>query len=91
MAGGFWLRFWNTNSIKKCIQQLNRKGSPAVLFIHNWEIDPLTPEIDLGHVKNFVTYHNITKSLQKIKDVLSSFEFTSVKDYLENTDTEKIH
>jgi len=82
MAGGFWLRFWNTSLIRRCIKKINEKGHPTVLFIHSWELDPETPKFDLGYVKNFVTYYNLSNSVKKIKYLFKNFRFTSFEEYI---------
>ncbi|XHH08714.1 MAG: polysaccharide deacetylase family protein [Candidatus Bathyarchaeia archaeon] len=86
IAGGFWLRFWSNHLIKKGIKKLNAAGMPAVLFLHNWELDPETPKIRLPLLKNFVTYHHFSKTKEKLVSLMTDNALTSVKDYINSSD-----
>jgi len=83
VAGGFWLRLWNIGLIKRGIERMNRKGYPAVLYIHNWELDPETPKLKLNFYKSFITYHNLDKTRTFLEQLLDGFRFTSIRDYIE--------
>jgi polysaccharide deacetylase family protein (PEP-CTERM system associated) len=82
LAGGFYLRFFPLRLIKKSIKKANEDGRPAVLFVHTWELNPKTPKLKLGPYRGFVTYHNLEKTAQKLDQLLSQFEFTSVRNYM---------
>lgn len=84
VAGGFYLRFFPASLVARAIKKLNRQGFPAVIFFHNWELDPETPRLRLGLYKYFVTYHKLRETPKKLKHLLSKFEFISVRDYIEN-------
>jgi len=86
IAGGFWLRFWDIKIIEKGIVSLNRKEVPAVVYVHNWELDPETPRLKLNLYGSFVTYFNIRKTLKRLKRLLQKFEFTNFDEYLGNLD-----
>ncbi|RLG15540.1 hypothetical protein DRN63_05215 [Nanoarchaeota archaeon] len=82
IAGGFWLRFLNVRVIKRGIQKMNERGLPAVLYVHNWELDPGTPRLRLNPYKSFVTYHGIEKTEKLLKCLLREFHFSSFADYI---------
>jgi hypothetical protein len=82
IAGGFWLRAWNLNMVKHGIKKMNKNGLPAVIFVHNWELDPKTPKLGLPILKNFITYHNLAKTMEKMLSLIKEFTFTSFTDYL---------
>jgi len=84
ISGGFWLRLWNIELMKKLIRKLNEKGFPAILYIHSWELDSRVPKLKLNPYKSFVTYHNIRKAIEKTKSLLQNFQFTSFREYLES-------
>jgi polysaccharide deacetylase family protein (PEP-CTERM system associated) len=84
VAGGFYLRFFPVNLLAKAIKRLNSQGVPATIFFHNWELDPQTPRLELGFFKYFVTYYNLKSTLKKLQRLLSSFQFTSVKEFMES-------
>jgi len=82
-GGGFYLRLLPPSVIKKAVDKMNKRGFPAVLSFHTWEVDPDTPRLRLGLVKSFITYYNLNATRKKLKFLLSKFQFVSFKDYLE--------
>lgn len=85
MAGGFYLRLFPFNMLFRAVKKQNRKGFPAVIYLHTWELDPETPKLKLGLYKSFVTYHNMEKTGARLKHLLSRLEFTSIRNYMEET------
>ena len=86
MAGGFYLRLFPFNMLFRAVKKQNRKGFPAVIYLHNWELDPETPKLKLGLYKSFVTYHNLAKTVELLKSLLREFQFTSFAEYLKETE-----
>ncbi|MEW6110131.1 MAG: XrtA system polysaccharide deacetylase [Nitrospirota bacterium] len=79
VAGGGYLRLFPVWFIKKAIQSLNsREGKPAVLYFHPWEIDHEQPRIKAGLKSTFRHYVNLKKNPDKIRTLLSSFDFTTM-------------
>lgn len=85
-AGSFYLRTI-PNIVRRAIKDLNRKGFPAVVYVHNWDLDPETPQLKLGLYKSFVTYHNHGKTENFLKKLLCEFQFTSFAEYIKETQT----
>lgn len=83
-AGGFYLRFFSPAFVSKAIRKANKRGFPAVMFFHNWELDPKMPRMKLGFYKEFVTYHKLGQTKQKLEYLLSRFDFSSIEDYMKN-------
>lgn len=82
-AGGFYLRTLPLKIIKNAIRSYEKKGFPAAFYIHSWEITPeLMPKIQLPIKENFVTYHNLGKTPDRLEEILKIFEFTSFYRYL---------
>jgi len=84
IAGGLWLRLWNLGLIKRGIRKINDKGFPAVIYIHNWELDEKTPKINTGILGGFQVYHNLNKAKQKLAFLLSEFKFTNFSTYIKD-------
>lgn len=82
VAGGFYLRFFSVSLIARAIRKLNRQGFPAVIFFHNWELDPETPRLKLGLYKYFVTYHKLKETRSKLEILLSQFKFIGIAEYM---------
>lgn len=85
VAGGFWLRLLGVNMLKKGVEKVNKTGSPAVVYIHNWELDIPTYRLKLNPHKAFITYHNIEKTRGFLEKLLNGFHFTSFSEYLNGT------
>jgi len=82
-AGGFYLRLLPLQIFDRAIRKMNKKGFPAVLTIHPWELDDDTPRLGLGPFKSFVTYYNLKATKRKLKSILSRFEFVSFRDWID--------
>jgi hypothetical protein len=85
VAGGFWLRLWNLNLIKRGIRKINEKGFPAVIYVHNWELDEEAPKIDAGILGRFQAYHKLNEARQKLVSLLSEFHFINFITYIRDT------
>jgi polysaccharide deacetylase family protein (PEP-CTERM system associated) len=84
-GGGFYLRFLPNKTIKNTIQNLEKRNIPATFYIHSWELTPeFMPKIDLPIKENFITFHNITKSFERIENILQEFKFTSFEKFFQN-------
>lgn len=83
VAGGFYLRLLPAKLVQRAIKKSNKNGNPAVLYCHTWELNPETPKLKLGLYKSFVTYHNLKETNAKLGEILSKFQFTSIKNYME--------
>jgi len=82
IAGGFYLRISPPTLVRASIARLNARGIPAVVYVHNWELDPGTPKLRLSPFRSFVTYYNLENTGRRLKAILSDFCFTSFKDYM---------
>lgn len=81
VAGGFYLRLFPYWFTKGSIKRINKKGKPAVVYLHPWEIDPEQPNLP-----DFKWYHyyNLSTTETKIKQLLKDFRFTSIKNWLQD-------
>ena len=83
-GGGFYLRFLPTKIIMNAIKKYEKQEIPATFYIHSWELTPeLMPKISLPFKENFITFHNIDKSYQKMENILEQFEFTSFEKFFQ--------
>jgi len=84
-AGGFYLRTLPLYMIKNAIKNYEKEHMPACFYVHSWELTPeLMPRIPLSPKNNFITYHNIEKTVPKLDQLLSNFNFTSFQKYIDN-------
>lgn len=82
ISGGFYLRLLPDLIIKAGIKNRNKKGFPAMIYIHPWETYPKTPRIRHGLISDFINYHGIDSALDKLESLLISFKFRPVKSIL---------
>jgi len=81
-GGGFYLRTLPLKIIKNAIKAYEKKEIPASFYIHSWELTPeFMPRIELSKKDNFITYHNIEKTYEKMEEIIREFKFTSFTNY----------
>jgi len=80
IAGGFYLRFFPYKLISYGIKKINKKGFPAVCYIHPWEFDLNHPRINSIVWYN---YYRLNATEKKFKKLLRDFKFTSIRDWIE--------
>ena len=82
-CGGFYLRTLPLKIIERAINSNNNKGIPASFYIHSWELTPeFMPRIPLSFMDNFITYHNLGKTLSRIDKIIKKFKFTSFSRFI---------
>tara|TARA_B100001540_G_scaffold101752_1_gene91678 strand:+ start:933 stop:1775 length:843 start_codon:yes stop_codon:yes gene_type:complete len=85
-AGGFYIRTLPEKIIKNAISNYENQNIPATFYVHSWELTPeFIPKIKLPVKENFITFHNIEKTFQKINKIINEFEFTSFSKFLSKT------
>jgi polysaccharide deacetylase family protein (PEP-CTERM system associated) len=84
VAGGGYLRhspYWYTRQV---IRSLNKRGRPALVYIHPWELDPDPPRVEgLSAVQKFRTYGSTSLLTHKLNSILRDFQFTTMIEYLD--------
>lgn len=82
IAGGFYLRLLPLYFLRNAIKMINR-SSPAVIYLHPWEMNPDTPVVPLPLISRFITYYGIKYTNNKLKNLLQNFSFAPIKEVLE--------
>jgi polysaccharide deacetylase family protein (PEP-CTERM system associated) len=81
-GGGFYVRTLPEKIVENAIKDYEKNNIPATFYIHSWELTPEhMPRIKLSTKDNFITYHNLEKTLSKMSKILEKFEFTSFNRY----------
>jgi len=81
-GGGFYVRTLPEKIVENTIKDYEKNNIPATFYIHSWELTPeYMPKIRLSAKDNFITYHNLEKTLSKMSKILEKFEFTSFNRY----------
>jgi len=81
-SGGGYFRIFPYAYTKFGIGQCNKKGRPAVFYLHPWEIDPGQPRIEVPFLKKMRHYINLDKTEDRLKRLLKDFQFTAIKEVL---------
>ncbi len=85
-SGGFYFRVFPGLFIEYAIRRANRRGQPAVIYLHPREIDPGERRLTLPAKESFIHYHGLAGARAKLVSLLRNFRFTSVIDYLRTID-----
>jgi polysaccharide deacetylase family protein (PEP-CTERM system associated) len=80
IGGGWGLRIFPYQSIRKRILQHNREGHRGVIFCHPSDFDSQTPSIPLPWVKRFVCYGRIKTTEERMIRLFDDFEFGTIKE-----------
>lgn len=80
VAGGGYLRLYPFAITCRAIEWLNRRrGQPAIVYLHPWELDPEQPRIRAG-VGNTVRHRmNLHRTEQRLEELCKRFEFGPVR------------
>jgi len=82
IGGGWGLRIFPYQTIRRRIEHLNRLGYSILIFCHPSDFDPHPPKIALPWIKRFVCYGKIRTTEERMIRLLNDFEFTAVKEIL---------
>lgn len=72
---GWALRMSSPRRILRAIDDANRRGRPAVLTIHPWEIDPDPPRVSLPWRLRFAHYFRLEGFAGRLRAVLRDGRF----------------
>jgi polysaccharide deacetylase family protein (PEP-CTERM system associated) len=88
-GGGGYFRLYPFSFTKLFLIITNKKGVPGVFYLHPYEMGKLVPKLDgIGLLRTFRTYYGITRTKDKLKKMLSAFEFVTAINYI-RTEWEK--
>jgi polysaccharide deacetylase family protein (PEP-CTERM system associated) len=83
-GGGGYFRMIPYLPWRAGVRSILGSGAPYVFYIHPWEIDPGQPRVDgLGRVSRFRHYLNLNRSEDRLRALVSDFQWTTVKSVLD--------
>jgi polysaccharide deacetylase family protein (PEP-CTERM system associated) len=83
VAGGGYLRLYPFALTCRAIQWLNRKrGLPAIVYLHPWELDPDQPRIHGGLCNTFRHRVNLDRTEQRLDELCRRFELVPIRNVL---------
>ena len=83
VAGGGYLRFYPFPFTCQAIDWLNRRrGQPAIVYLHPWELDPEQPRIRAG-IGNTVRHRmNLHRTATRLEELCKRFELAPIRTVL---------
>jgi polysaccharide deacetylase family protein (PEP-CTERM system associated) len=82
IGGGAYLRFLGKRFMVNSIINMNKRGWPATIYIHPWEIECYVPETYFNPATKFITFHNVGKPKEQLEDLFKTFKFVSIRDFV---------
>ena len=74
-AGGAYLRLLPSGLSRMAIRNCQRRGVPATIYVHTWEVDPDQPRLDVGWLTRIRHYGGIEHTADRLRRLLAEFRF----------------
>jgi polysaccharide deacetylase family protein (PEP-CTERM system associated) len=89
ISGGGYFRLFPYPVVKSALTRINEKEQkPFIFYMHPWEIDSDQPRIQGLKLKSRLRHYiNLDKTENKFKRLLGDFQFSTVRDLIENCST----
>jgi polysaccharide deacetylase family protein (PEP-CTERM system associated) len=81
-AGGAYLRHFPLWIIRRAFADAGRAGTPAMLYVHPWEVDLGQPRLTVSRFTQIRHYGGLERTLPRLDKLLSEFRFGSVAGWL---------
>lgn len=93
ISGGGYFRLFPYPLIRKGLKNINEhETQPFIFYIHPWEFDFEQPRIDGAGLKSkFRHYINLDKTETKFRKLLGDFQFSTIRDWLEQNRSTAAH
>lgn len=78
VGGGGYLRLFPLALLRAGLRQKERAGVPGCLYLHPWEVDPQQPRQDLGGLRGFRHYVNLSRTAGKLDRLLQRHSFVGL-------------
>jgi polysaccharide deacetylase family protein (PEP-CTERM system associated) len=83
VGGGAYFRLLPYTLSRLGLRRINSSGSPAVFYIHPWELDPDQPLLELPRRISLTHYRNLAKTSRRLRKLLRDFRFAPMGQVLE--------
>lgn len=81
-AGGGYLRHFPSWIIRRAFEDATSHGTPAMLYVHPWEVDLEQPRLPVSWIMRRRHYGGLERTLPGLEALLSAFRFGSVAEWL---------
>ncbi|MEW6072329.1 MAG: XrtA system polysaccharide deacetylase [Planctomycetota bacterium] len=83
VGGGGYFRLLPGAWTRAAIRALERRGRPAALYLHPWELDPGQPRIEVPLRRRLRHYVGLRRTLPRLERLLARFRFAPLREVLE--------
>lgn len=83
VAGGGYLRLLPAWLVHRALRSVNRRGWPAIVYFHPWELDPEQPRLPVRGLSRFRHYVNLHRTAGKLRFLLARLSFTTAREVVE--------
>jgi polysaccharide deacetylase family protein (PEP-CTERM system associated) len=82
VGGGGYMRLFPLSVVSSAIESMNRAGSPAVVYLHPWEIDPQQPKLPGRAANRWRHWVGMEKLERKLSRLLDAHPFGTMGEFL---------
>ena len=87
VAGGGWMRLLPGSLMRRALRSRNEEGTPAIVYLHPWEIDPEQPRVTAAPLRARMRHTlNLHRMEARLDRLLTEFRFTTVSEVLATLD-----
>ena len=79
-GGGAYLRIFPYSLVHDALADSERRGVPATLYVHPWELDADQPRLNVSMGARFRHYTGLHRTGPRLERLLSEFQFTCIQD-----------
>ncbi|MFC2037391.1 XrtA system polysaccharide deacetylase [Chloroflexota bacterium] len=83
IGGGFYVRTLPYPLVRAGIEQINRQGQPAIMYVHPWEIDTEQYYTKVTLRERVTHYHGRRGLTKKLKRLFKDLTFSPLRDVLD--------
>ena len=81
-AGGAYLRLLPHSLVRAAIRDAERRGMPATLYIHPWELDAAQPRLPVSLATRIRHYGGLQRTVPRLRRLFEEFRFRPIADHL---------
>ena len=87
VAGGGWMRLLPGALMRRALARENAAGSPTIVYLHPWELDPAPPRIEAApRQARRRHYLNLARMQARLERLLTTFRYGTVSEVLATLD-----
>ncbi len=87
-GGGAYLRLFPVSLVRAGLRDAERRGVPATIYIHPWEVDPQQPRFAVSALTRIRHYGGLSRTVARLERLLAEFRFTAIRTTLEQQRTQ---